>query len=246
MEVWKELVVALKPVFRLVAIPLDCADKFSNFVFEEACLKKVLVAGVNVGIMIGASGVKVPQILKCQRARSMAGLSWAAVIVELVALSLQIAYFVRVGHPFRTWGECLFLEVQTLFLLGQFAAFAPSKFTGFLPTMLTVLLSAGFVFALPDEFVYIAALIPAPLSSGSRIPQIIQNFRQGHTGQLAFVTCMLNFLGNLARIATTLSEITDNAVLLAHASTAVVNGMLVLQIFMYWGASREAVKAKSA
>ena len=28
---------------------------------------EVLVAGVNVGIMIGASGVKVPQILKCQR-----------------------------------------------------------------------------------------------------------------------------------------------------------------------------------
>ena len=37
----------------------------------------------------------------------------------------------------------------------------------------------------------------------SKLPQVIQNFRQGHTGQLALLTVALSFGGNLARVATT-------------------------------------------
>jgi len=37
-----------------------------------------------------------------------------------------------------------------------------------------------------------------------RLPQIAQNLRQGHTGELAFITYFMNVLGAIARLFTTL------------------------------------------
>ena len=43
----------------------------------------------------------------------------------------------------------------------------------------------------------------------ARPPQVIQNQRQRHTGQLAIITCALNVLGNIARVFTTLQVLDD-------------------------------------
>ena len=40
----------------------------------------------------------------------------------------------------------------------------------------------------------------------SRIPQIAQNYRSKSTGQLSFLTYLMNFMGTLARVFTTLQE----------------------------------------
>lgn len=40
----------------------------------------------------------------------------------------------------------------------------------------------------------------------SRIPQISQNYRSKSTGQLSFLTYMMNFMGTMARVFTTLQE----------------------------------------
>ena len=40
----------------------------------------------------------------------------------------------------------------------------------------------------------------------SRIPQIAQNYRSKSTGQLSFITYLMNFLGTVARVFTTLQE----------------------------------------
>ena len=45
----------------------------------------------------------------------------------------------------------------------------------------------------------LAAQLAACMRSGSRIPQIIQNFRQGHTGQLAFVPRFCELVNNAYR-----------------------------------------------
>src|SRR5690349_625782 len=46
--------------------------------------------------------------------------------------------------------------------------------------------------------------------TSSRVPQIYSNFRAGSTGQLAFLTFFLNFIGSLARIFTTMQETKDS------------------------------------
>ena len=52
----------------------------------------------------------------------------------------------------------------------------------------------------------VAGGLPILLLLISRLPQIYQNARQGHTGMLATPTYALNTLGSLARVFTILQE----------------------------------------
>jgi len=67
----------------------------------------------------------------------------------------------------------------------------------------------------------------------ARVPQIILNHRQKHTGQLAFLSFALAFLGNLARVFTTLVKLSDPLTLASHLIAATLNGIIVGQILFY-------------
>lgn len=71
--------------------------------------------------------------------------------------------------------------------------------------------------------------------------QIVSNFKQGHTGQLAFVTLVLNFGGSVARLFTTLQETGDPVQLLGFGVAILLNGTLVLQVLLFWGATNKAL-----
>lgn len=43
------------------------------------------------------------------------------------------------------------------------------------------------------------------LAVGGRVPQIWLNWRRGNSGELSFITCLLNVMGCAARIITTLA-----------------------------------------
>lgn len=53
------------------------------------------------------------------------------------------------------------------------------------------------------------------ISFGSRLPQIAMNMKRGNSGQLSLVTCLLNVLGCIARLFTTL-VMTQVSLLLEH------------------------------
>jgi len=67
----------------------------------------------------------------------------------------------------------------------------------------------------------------------ARVPQILLNSRQQHTGQLAFLSFALAFLGNLARVFTTIVKLSDPLTLASHAIAASLNGVIVGQVLMY-------------
>jgi len=68
----------------------------------------------------------------------------------------------------------------------------------------------------------------------SRIPQIISNFQNKSTGQLALLTFLLNFLGTIARVFTTLKELNgDIFVLSGSVIGCVLNGIILFQILLY-------------
>ena len=53
----------------------------------------------------------------------------------------------------------------------------------------------------------------------SRVPQILQNYATGSTGQLSVITYFLNFAGSAARILTTLNE--------ENAGTSMLRGAIL-------------------
>merc|ERR1719401_1289734 len=68
----------------------------------------------------------------------------------------------------------------------------------------------------------------------SRVPQLVQNCRQGHTGQIAPLTFALQWAGNLARIFSTIHVMKgDPVVLLGHSVGALLNSAMLLQVARY-------------
>ena len=97
----------------------------------------------------------------------------------------------------------------------------------------------------PPEYLYILGGAPIVLSIWSRLPQIILNFSQGHTGQLALATFGLSGLGNLARVFTTMKQTPEDTVsLFSMGISAILNFSLVIQILLYWNATERATGAR--
>mmetsp|Transcript_31580 Transcript_31580/g.96661 ORF Transcript_31580/g.96661 Transcript_31580/m.96661 type:complete len:92 (+) Transcript_31580:262-537(+) len=73
-----------------------------------------------------------------------------------------------------------------------------------------------------------------------RLPQIAQNVRQGHTGELAFITYFMNVMGAMARLFTTLQELDDPITLASCVLSLVLNLIVVIQILLLGGPPRKA------
>ena len=77
------------------------------------------------------------------------------------------------------------------------------------------------------------------------MPTLLTNFHSKSTGQLAFFTFLLNFLGGVARLGTVLIETDDFMYQLQYFIGVGLNGILVAQFFLYWNNS-EAAKPSQA
>ena len=81
------------------------------------------------------------------------------------------------------------------------------------------------------------------MAHGSLFLQVLENFRQGHTGQLAILTCFLKFVGCSVRIFTTLSLIgPDVGLLSTYGAGAFMNAVLVGQGIVYRAATAAALE----
>lgn len=149
-------------------------------------------------------------------------------------------------YPISTWGENFVILVQNsilVTLLWKYSKPPTSMITCFVYIVLFGLSSIGMMCLRPsDQWILASAAIP--LSCASRIPQIFANFRQGHTGQLALITLLLNLAGALARLFTTIQETGDTIQLAGIMISALTNAVLVLQVFVYWSATNAALKPK--
>ena len=225
-------------------------------VFEAECFKFVLSKTVGYAIVAGSAGVKLPQLINIGRAGSVKGLAGSSIVIELAATVSSFAYFMALGYPFSTWGENFFLFFGQAVMTAMYFHFtvgilSPSSLVTFAP--LAVLGVVLYQRSIPDLILpgalcdalglpsctvtceQLAGSLPMILMLFGRLPQIVQNFRQGHTGQLSLVTHVLNVAGNLARIGTLLHEVDDQIVLASSVSALVQNTLLVGQILMLGG-----------
>jgi mannose-P-dolichol utilization defect protein 1 len=72
---------------------------------KSPCFSLLISKVLGVGLIIGGSIVKLPQILKIVGAGSAKGISLVSYLLETLALSFSLAYNFRSGNPFSTYGE---------------------------------------------------------------------------------------------------------------------------------------------
>lgn len=98
-----------------------------------------------------------------------------------------------------------------------------------------MVLSAFALVAAPSASLALLQLATLPLSLFSKIPQIRQNHRAHSTGQLSAFAVIAQIGGCLARLFTTATEVGDPLVSAGFALALLLNCVLGVQMWMYWG-----------
>jgi mannose-P-dolichol utilization defect protein 1 len=80
-----------------------------------------------------------------------------------------------------------------------------------------------------------AQLCTLPLSLFSKLPQILQNHRARSTGQLSTFAVVSQIGGCAARLFTTSQEVNDPLVAAGFALALVLNLVVGIQMYVYWG-----------
>eukprot|EP01002_Notosolenus_urceolatus_P008804 NODE_3331_length_943_cov_11.073826_g2775_i0.p1 GENE.NODE_3331_length_943_cov_11.073826_g2775_i0~~NODE_3331_length_943_cov_11.073826_g2775_i0.p1 ORF type:complete len:222 (+),score=51.08 NODE_3331_length_943_cov_11.073826_g2775_i0:140-805(+) len=194
-------------------------------------------------IIAGSAVLKIPQILKMLRAKSAEGVLLSTFLSELVGFTVAATYGFSSELPFSTYGESAIICFQNLVIIYLIIYYNEEPIQKFL---LLFSIWAGYVGlavagVIPGywlSFLTVALQIPVILSS--RLTQIADTYRRGRTGQLSFLTSLMNFAGTMSRVFTTIKSAGGDPIMLAaNTLSFLLNGAILVQFAMYWNAKPE-------
>ncbi|KAI8464676.1 MAG: hypothetical protein J3K34DRAFT_525994 [Monoraphidium minutum] len=195
-------------------------------------LSEALAVFLGYAVLVGSLFRSAPQIAKVVKARSCEGLSLTSVVVELLCYSVVVAYNLSQGYPFNTFGEVAACWVQDVVLIALILRF--SNAPGWAAAALFLGLAAASAWLLSPACgaATLAALQASSIITmalGSRLPQIVLNWRRGDAGMLSVLSCGLNVAGNAARVFTTLVLTRDPLLLGGILTQGTMNCILLYQ-----------------
>ncbi|KAI1342918.1 hypothetical protein F5Y15DRAFT_271917 [Xylariaceae sp. FL0016] len=211
---------------------------------DSECLKLAISKGLGIGIIGASSIVKVPQIIKLVQSQSASGISFLSYLLETTSYLITLAYNIRNGFPFSTFGETALILGQnviiTVLVLNYSGrASMAALFVAALATGVVTLFNSSLVDMQTMGYLQAGAGV---LGVASKVPQIGAIFQQGGTGQLSAFTVFNYLAGSLSRIFTTLQEVDDKLILYGFVAGFTLNCVLAAQMVYYWNAP--SVKAK--
>ncbi|XP_008994836.1 mannose-P-dolichol utilization defect 1 protein isoform X3 [Callithrix jacchus] len=216
---------ALKRLLVPILLPEKCYDQlFVQWdLLHVPCLKILLSKGLGLGIVAGSLLVKLPQVFKILGAKSAEGLSLQSIMLDLVALTGTMVYSITNNFPFSSWGEALFLMLQTITICFLVMHYREQTVKG-----------AG---DLPKNRLHGSwALSDLGKPDDVELLQAATNYHNGHTGQLSAITVFLLFGGSLARIFTSIQETGDPLMAGTFVVSSLCNGLIAAQLLFYWNA----------
>jgi mannose-P-dolichol utilization defect protein 1 len=179
--------------------------------------------------------VKIPQIIKILRSFSVEGLTYMATILELGAVTFASCYNYSKSFPLSTWAENLLIAIQVVVILLLMALI---KHHSLIFVIALSFYSVGVLYLVsglaPMGLLTTLQGLVIPLVLSSRVTTIYTIYSNGSTGQLAFITAFLNFLGTAGRVFTTLQETKDTLLLVSFIASFAVNTIILLQFLWYW------------
>jgi mannose-P-dolichol utilization defect protein 1 len=236
-------------------------------VSDADCLKLAVSKALGIGIVVGGSIMKLPQILISRRllvfvlassfpdrivvlsAKSARGLSLSAYALETSSYAITTVYAQRHHYPISTYGENFFLSVQNVFITlliiyysqPRLAASAQTKSAKLIAAAVLVTFGMYALYAVPTTTLQGLQILTVPLSVLSKLPQISQNYRAQSTGQLSAFAVLSQIAGCLARVFTTSTEVGDFIVLVGFLVALGLNLVLGAQMWLYWDKQQEDI-----
>ncbi|EQB77172.1 eukaryotic translation initiation factor 4A, isoform 1 isoform 1-like protein [Camelus ferus] len=219
-----------------------------SFGFKQEPLQSIVYLNymaVEYNVSFPQAALKLPQVFKLLRAKSSEGLSYQSIMLELVALTGTMVYSITRNFPFSSWGEALFLMLQTITIAFLVLHYRGQTVKG---VAFLVCYALGLLVLLsPLTPVAVVTLLQAfnmPAVVVGRLLQAATNYRNGHTGQLSAITVFLLFGGSLARIFTSIQETGDLLMAGTFIVSSLCNGLIAAQLLYYWNAKAPHRKKK--
>ncbi|PPD92402.1 hypothetical protein GOBAR_DD10646 [Gossypium barbadense] len=186
-----------------LGIDLSCAIgslKDGNFPPKD-CLLPLISKLLGYAIVAASTTVKLPQILKIVNHKSVRGLSLIAFELEVVGYTIALAYCLHNGLPFSAYGELVFLLIQALILVAVIYYYSkPVGITTWIRALLYCAVAPTILAGQIDPVLFEALYASQhAIFFFARVPQIWKNFSNKSTGELSFLTCLMNVAGSLGR-----------------------------------------------
>ncbi|XP_003690857.1 mannose-P-dolichol utilization defect 1 protein homolog [Apis florea] len=215
----------------------ECLDEYFddlNF-FHVGCFKSTLSKVLGLAIISGSLLVKIPQIVKILRNKSAEGINVFSVLLDLFAITAMVSYSFISGFPFSSWGDGVFLGLQTLAIAVLVLHFNgnTAQATAFLICYLAILLAIISELT-PVNLLWTCQALNIPIVLISKLIQAYTNYINGNTGQLSAATGFLLFFGSLARIFTSIEETGDMTMVIMYICSTTANAIIAAQILYYW------------
>ncbi|CAO3632989.1 unnamed protein product [Cunninghamella blakesleeana] len=198
--------------------------------------------------------------------QSAIGLSLTSYYLETYAYIIILAYNLRQKNPFSTYGEVVFIASQNVLITLMIIWYSRKQSRQLTKPITTKnnnnTIEYNIIWSLSINFIgfsgsFFILLIPSitpmwlliglyaltiPIILASKIPQILTNHQNKSTGQLSVFAVINYFAGTTARVFTTLTELDDPLMLAGNILASLLNGVLVLQVYLYWGKSIDHIK----
>ena len=206
------------------------------------CIKLAISKALGIGIVVGGSVMKLPQLLKIINSQSAFGVPFSTYSLEVWAYLVSTIYAFRSNLPISTYGENVSLTLQNMLITLLIIYYSPSaslplsggssirSSSKTLPiTLATTVMIVTTAFLLSPTLCSADLLTffqgtTIPISLVSKIPQILELHRNKETGNLSSIVVFAQLLGTIARCFTTATETDDRLLLAGFAGATVFNG----------------------
>lgn len=213
--------------------------------FLAPCFSATLSKGLGIVLILGSLLVKVPQILKIFKSQSGTGINIFSVTLDLAAITIHMAYNFVKGFPFSSWGDTLFLAVQTVIIGALVLWYNKATIQSLLYLIIYLVVCYVLMGGLtPIDVLWSLTSVNIVIVVAGKGIQAWTNYKNGNTGQLAAVTLIMLMGGSLARIFTSIQETGDPIVIITYIASSAVNSLLVFQLVYYWNSNNNLEKKK--
>ncbi|CAF0886647.1 unnamed protein product [Brachionus calyciflorus] len=231
----------------LLMSPQCYEEIFYNFnFFNIPCLKMIISKGLGYGILLGSLMLRVPQILIILRAGSAKGISVVSEVLALIAIFGSMSYGYYKQFPIAAYGDVYSLYVQGCIILFLVLLYQKQNALLVISALIIGLVTTlQFTNMIPQQVVFLLNTLSLFFSVISKLIQGFENFKNSSTGNLSAITLILQFLGCVARIFTSIQETGDLYLIITYISTSIANGLLVGQLVYYWNSdTKKKIKQK--
>ncbi len=206
---------------------MDCGESL-----DKNCLILGFSELLGVLILVGSLFLRVPQILSIFKAKNAAGVSVNMYHLENIVCIIAAAYGFRTSMPFDAYGESYSLLIQNCIIIAQIHIY--DEKVNPIVLILTICWFCLFLNIIPVYVLnWLIVFVPIPINIFSRLPQIWKLYIEGSVGAVSLLMFVVSTCGSLARIFTTITEVSDVYILIGCISSFLLNATITAQLFYY-------------